>query len=220
MTSRSICGRAKARLAILAASAFGLECQEIANLRTPERTANNGSYEWRSRDDSFLRASVSDRLPNAPPSGCDYAIAIRDMQTTAYSGYFTIINVRGDGLPNDTQCPGTTPSNQEGSNPAGGNGPTSPTGGSPNGSGQQISAGSQVTKAMLGGAIAGVAGGLILGLAIIILLGRRRGWFVNDKYIQTAVTNELNLRNHIASEQKQELSSAPIFQMPAGPQEK
>ncbi|EFW15810.1 conserved hypothetical protein [Coccidioides posadasii str. Silveira] len=54
-------------------------------------TQNINNNKWRSRDDAVLRAKGSPSLPVAPLSGCDYVITTRDGQTSARSGYFTII---------------------------------------------------------------------------------------------------------------------------------
>lgn len=88
----------------------------------PENTSNNGSYQWRSRDDSFLKGNGLSRLPYTPPSGCDYTIAIDDSRTTVNSEYFTIISVRDDGLPSDVACPNVTAGPQNSSGGGGGNG--------------------------------------------------------------------------------------------------
>lgn len=81
-----------------------------------DNTPNNGSYYWRSRDDNFLRAISARTLPNAPISGCDYVIAIREGQSAVYSDYFTILNLNDDGLNPNIPCPGKPPPK----NPGGG----------------------------------------------------------------------------------------------------
>ncbi|KAI1906787.1 hypothetical protein LOZ39_005801 [Ophidiomyces ophidiicola] len=81
-------------------------------------TSNNGSYQWRSRDDSFLRAPSTAKLPTAPPTGCDYLIAVRDTERLANSDYFAIINPRDGDLAKDAECPGAAPSSQSQGNPS------------------------------------------------------------------------------------------------------
>ncbi|EAS29331.3 uncharacterized protein CIMG_08077 [Coccidioides immitis RS] len=91
-------------------------------------TQNINNNKWRSRDDAFLRAKGSSSLPVAPLSGCDYVITTRDGQTSARSGYFTIINVHDDGLPPDPVRPNVAPSRRDGG-PTRGPGSPNPTGG-------------------------------------------------------------------------------------------
>lgn len=67
--------------------------------------------------------------------------------------------------------------------------------------------------------MAGTAGGLILGFAVILLLGRSRGWFVSEAYVRNIVAGHLPLIQY-APHQELELSSAPVYQMPGRPHEK
>ncbi|OJD14372.1 hypothetical protein AJ78_05277 [Emergomyces pasteurianus Ep9510] len=147
-------------------------------------TPNNGSFYWRSRDDNFLRALTARVLPNAPSSGCDYAIAIREGESYIYSGYFTILNLNddGDGLDPNIRCPGNPPSKNLGG--GGGGGGT----GSQNGTvGPKTNDVNGVTMAMLGGAVGGAAVGLLVIFATVLLFGRQKNWFVNEGEIQRLV---------------------------------
>ncbi|PGH07933.1 hypothetical protein AJ79_06141 [Helicocarpus griseus UAMH5409] len=182
-------------------------------------TPNNGTYHWRSRDDRFLRALSAKELPNAPTSGCDYVISIREAQNTAYSGYFTIINLNDDGLNPNIPCPSTA----ELPKIEGGDGGGS-TGGQniPNGKlmfdesicpcpNARIGSGTtqgSVSTAMLGGAVGGAAAGLLFIFAAILLLGRRRNWFIREDYIEQLVQRRV-----------MELKPAPVVvQSPPQPQ--
>ena len=240
-------------------------------------TANNGTYQWRSREDRFLRAVVYEELPDAPPSACDYVIAVRDDKTTAHSGYFTIINNNDDGLPDDAECPDSkapppptggsnSNSNLENEESQGngdeksGDGSSEENNVSPDGSsegndassdgrslvhflysiqyfpniifylgGESSSSGNSesgtVTTAMLGGAVGGAAGGLILIFSAILLLGRSKGWFVKEEYIEKRVSaavlnimegNE-DIKSHFVrnTTEAREISSQPIHQLAA-----
>ncbi|KLJ08135.1 hypothetical protein EMPG_16424 [Blastomyces silverae] len=126
---------------------------------------NNGSYFWRSRDDNFLRALTARTLPNAPSSGCDYLIAIREGQPIVYSDYFTILNLNDDGLNPNILCPDKPPPNNVGGGGGAGNGSDGNGGGGPgsqnNDGGSKTNDGQGVTTAMLGGAVGGAAVGLL-----------------------------------------------------------
>ncbi|PGH33518.1 hypothetical protein GX50_03675 [[Emmonsia] crescens] len=153
-------------------------------------TPNNGSYYWRSRDDNFLRAISARTLPNAPISGCDYVIAIREGQSAVYSDYFTILNLNDDGLNPNIPCPGKPPPKNPGGggedNGGGVNGGGG-TGSQNNTDGPKTDDGKGATAAMLGGAVGGAAVGLLVIFATVLLLGRQRNWFVNEGYIQKLV---------------------------------
>ncbi len=53
-----------------------------------------------------------------------------------------------------------------------------------------------VSAAALGGAVAGVAVGLLAIAAAIVFLGRRRGWFVSERYIAEYVTRHQPVQQH------------------------
>ncbi|EQL29249.1 hypothetical protein BDFG_08103 [Blastomyces dermatitidis ATCC 26199] len=156
-------------------------------------TPNNGSYFWRSRDDKFLRALSAKTLPNAPSSGCDYLIAVREGQPTVYSDYFTILNLNDDGLNPNIPCPGKPPPNNGGGGGGAGNGGDGNSGGGPGSQnnpgdgGSKSNDGRGVTTDMLGGAVGGAAVGLLVIFATVLLFGRQRSWFINEGEIQRLV---------------------------------
>lgn len=78
---------------------------------------------------------------------------------------------------------------------------------------------------MLGGAVGGAAGGLVLIFSAILLIGRSRGWFVDDEYIEKRVSaavinivqgNE-NVKSRLVQEvtEAREIASQPIHQLEA-----
>ncbi|KAI9800035.1 MAG: hypothetical protein M1833_003564 [Piccolia ochrophora] len=129
-------------------------------------TTNNGTYEWRARDDTFLRY-YSTRLDYAY-SACNYSIELRAGKEVATSGFFTILNEEDGGLPANSTCP-----EQDGSTTTGESSSTSST----------TSTGSTVSLTSLIVGIVVTALILILLFALIILLGRKRGWFVSQAFI-------------------------------------
>ncbi|KAK2747361.1 hypothetical protein FQN55_005110 [Onygenales sp. PD_40] len=194
-------------------------------------TPNNGSYHWRSRDDRFLRALGYENLPEAPPSGCDYVIALREPQTATYSDYFTIINLNDDGLPQGVSCPGAseTPKNEGGD---GTNGPSP--GGSKNDPDGSPATGGNVTTGALAGAVGGTAGGLIIIFTAVLLIGRQRNWFVRQQYVQELVAKTVMEMRPIPVDVKvppepephlvspfryRELNAEQVHQMPGHPAE-
>ncbi|KAK2803541.1 hypothetical protein FQN50_006976 [Emmonsiellopsis sp. PD_5] len=195
-------------------------------------TPNNGSYHWRSRDDRFLRALGYEDLPDAPPSGCDYVIALRELETATYSDYFTIINLNDAGLPQGVSCPGAseTPKNEGGD---GKNGPSA--GGSKTAPDGSPTTGGNVTTGALAGAVGGTAGGLILIFTAVLLLGRQRNWFVRRQYVQELVAKTVMEMRPIPVDVKvppeperhlmspfsyRELNAEHVHQMPGHPTER
>ena len=181
-------------------------------------TPNNGSYLWRSDDDGFLAASFYAGLPEAPTTGCEYSITVSEDETTVYSDYFAIINLNGDDLPANATCPTGTPDT---------NSPSSSSSDGEEGEG----GGGGVTEGMLAGAVAGAAVGLLVSFAIILLVIKRKGWFVNKGYIRQRVAMAVEERipadvepslpeeptNSYAPEQNMPIS---VHQMPANAAEK
>lgn len=181
----------------------------LINVFRTASTPNNGSYLWRSDDDDFLEANVYDDLPEAPTTGCDYAITISEFDTAVYSNYFAMINLNSDdGLPENATCPTGVPEDfappaSSGDGGGGGNGEGEGDGGGDGGGGGGVS------KGTLAGAVAGAAAGLLIIFAIVLLLIRRRGWFVNKEYIRQRVA--------IAVEERGE-ERRPAFIKPSEPE--
>lgn len=67
-------------------------------------TPNNGSYEWRSYDDDYLKGSYPS-LYGAPSSGCNYALEFRTGGDIINSGFFTILSEKDGGITANMSCP-------------------------------------------------------------------------------------------------------------------
>jgi hypothetical protein len=62
-----------------------------------EGTPNNGSFEWRSDDDTYLYGKYS----KAPTSGCNYTMEFRIDGLVVDSEFFTLLNAEDGGLTPD-----------------------------------------------------------------------------------------------------------------------
>ncbi|KAH7420092.1 hypothetical protein BKA64DRAFT_33172 [Cadophora sp. MPI-SDFR-AT-0126] len=127
-----------------------------------ESTPNNGSYAWRAREDSYLRALFRS---NAPTSGCNYTMQFRTNGETFYSDFFSIFNEEDGGITANMSCDGNTRSDTNSS--------SSPA--AKAGSGGGFSTGA------LAGGIVGAAVGMALLLGALFFLALKKDWIVTGK---------------------------------------
>ncbi|KAK0108152.1 hypothetical protein ONS95_002974 [Cadophora gregata] len=129
-------------------------------------TPNNGSYSWRARDDTYLRALFRS---NAPTSGCNYTIEFRTNGQAFYSGFFSIFNEQDGGLTANMSCDTSIqPGKSSGS-------------GSGSGSAAKASSGGGYSTGALAGGIAGAAIGMALLLGALFFLALKKDWIVTGK---------------------------------------
>ncbi|KAH8778331.1 hypothetical protein F5882DRAFT_407604 [Hyaloscypha sp. PMI_1271] len=162
-------------------------------------TPNNGSYAWRSRDDNYLYGGYSDR----PDSNCNYALEFRTGGEIINSDFFTIINERDGGINANTTCAG-------GKIEDGGSQQIGPS--KSNNTNGGVSAGA------LGGAVAGVAVGILAIVGGFFFLAKRQGWVMTraecEQLIEGKLRNEGAYLNKSMDKGVAQVDGGQIFQMP------
>ncbi|KAG4441300.1 hypothetical protein IFR05_003228 [Cadophora sp. M221] len=123
-------------------------------------TPNNGSYSWRSREDSYLRGLFK---TDRPSSGCNYTMEFRTNGETFYSTFFAILNDDDGGITANMSCTIGKPKANTESGPA--------AAGSSDG---------YSTGALVGGII-GAAAGMAILLALLLFLALKKDWIVTGK---------------------------------------
>ncbi|KAL2071884.1 hypothetical protein VTL71DRAFT_13119 [Oculimacula yallundae] len=167
-------------------------------------TPNNGSYSWRSREDSYLRGVIRS---NAPSSGCNYTMEFRTNGEAFYSDYFAILNEEDGGITPNMTCPAGKPDSTTGTKA---NTP----------SGDKGKSGYSV-GALIGG-IVGAALGMVLLLGLLFWLALKREWIVTGKESRKRVegrgmageTGQFLPKQEIHEPSVAQLGGDQVYQMP------
>ncbi|KAM0719787.1 hypothetical protein Q7P37_003921 [Cladosporium fusiforme] len=165
---------------------------------------NTGSYAWKGET---FDSSLVYNYGYGAPSGCNYSIELKVWTDVVYSGYFTIINPKDDGLAEDVECPeaganigpsnqtfpSTSKSEEDGQasgTSAGDSSGTSSEGASQSGSNGGSNSGGGISTTTLAVAVAVPIVVLLIVFGLIIWLGIRRGWFVKKSSHNAAAAAE------------------------------
>ncbi|KAH9204821.1 hypothetical protein DL95DRAFT_494427, partial [Leptodontidium sp. 2 PMI_412] len=175
----------------------------LAHVITPS-TPNNGSYSWRSREDSYLRGLFK---TDRPSSGCNYTMEFRTNGETFYSSFFAILNDDDGGITANMSCTIGKPKPNTESSPA-----------------AAAAAGSRAgysTGALVGGII-GAAIGMALLLGLLFFVALKKDWIVTGKESRRRVeqrgmageTGQFLPKQEVHEPNAAHIGGEPVYQMP------
>ncbi|KAH7350671.1 hypothetical protein BKA65DRAFT_243180 [Rhexocercosporidium sp. MPI-PUGE-AT-0058] len=166
-------------------------------------TPNNGSYSWRSRDDSYLRGILRS---NRPSSGCNYTMEFRTNGEAFYSTFFAILNEDDGGITANMSCSiGKPNSNTDAGSTAA----------------AAAKHAGYSTGALVGGII-GSAVGMALLLGLLFWVALKKDWIVTGKESRRRVeqrsmageAGQFLPKQEVHEPNVAHIGGEPVYQMP------